>query len=176
MHTTPSSARHAHARAPSLTLPRLVLTPGRALVMLRDGRKILGTLRSFDQFANLVLEHAVERVIVGRKFSDFPLGLYVIRAENLALLGTLVSSYLPCTPPTHASSPAAGTPSHPPTRPHVRRPQEENESEEALLERVENEEILDLKAAEEEERRAKSALSAVAIGPGVDVFEQAERS
>jgi U6 snRNA-associated Sm-like protein LSm1 len=26
------------------------------LVQLRDGRKIIGTLRSFDQFANLVLE------------------------------------------------------------------------------------------------------------------------
>lgn len=26
------------------------------MVQLRDGRKVLGTLRSFDQFANLVLE------------------------------------------------------------------------------------------------------------------------
>ena len=45
-----------------------------------------------------------------------------------------------------------------------------------MLERVENEEILDLKAAEEEERRAKGELSAVASGPGVDVFEQPEQS
>ena len=29
------------------------------MVQLRDGRKILGTLRSFDQFANLALEGMV---------------------------------------------------------------------------------------------------------------------
>jgi small nuclear ribonucleoprotein (snRNP)-like protein len=58
--------------------------------MLRDGRKIIGTMRSFDQFANVVLEHAFERVIVGKKFSDVPLGLYVIRGENVVLLGQLV--------------------------------------------------------------------------------------
>ena len=120
-HDALQRATRTHAHIASLTPPRLIHTPGRALVMLRDGRKILGTLRSFDQFANLVLEHAVERVIVGAKFSDFPLGLYVIRAENLALLGTLVSSHLPRAPPTRASSSAAGTPSHPPTRPHARR-------------------------------------------------------
>ncbi|WIA09283.1 hypothetical protein OEZ86_011866 [Tetradesmus obliquus] len=34
------------------------------LIQLRDGRKIIGVLRSFDQFANMVLEHAVERIIV----------------------------------------------------------------------------------------------------------------
>lgn len=28
----------------------------RILVQLRDGRKVIGILRSFDQFANLVLE------------------------------------------------------------------------------------------------------------------------
>ena len=61
------------------------------MVMLRDGRKIIGTMRSFDQFANVVLEHAFERVIVGKKFADVPLGLYVIRGENVVLLGQLVS-------------------------------------------------------------------------------------
>ena len=42
------------------------------LVMLRDGSKILGTLRSFDQFANIVLQDAVERIIVGSSYSDIP--------------------------------------------------------------------------------------------------------
>jgi len=59
----------------------------RLLIVLRDGKKILGTMRSFDQYANIVLEHAVERVIVGKCFSDVPLGLYVIRGENVVLLG-----------------------------------------------------------------------------------------
>jgi U6 snRNA-associated Sm-like protein LSm1 len=57
------------------------------LVQLRDGRKIIGVLRSFDQFANLVLEHAVERIIVGNQFCDIPLGIYVLRGENLVLMG-----------------------------------------------------------------------------------------
>ncbi|XAR67211.1 hypothetical protein NMG60_11013689 [Bertholletia excelsa] len=59
------------------------------LVLLRDGRKLLGVLRSFDQFANVVLEGACERVIVGDIFSDIPLGLYIIRGENVVLIGEL---------------------------------------------------------------------------------------
>ena len=61
----------------------------RLLVQLRDGRKIIGILRSFDQFANLVLEAAVERVVVGTQFADTPLGLYVVRGENVVLLGEI---------------------------------------------------------------------------------------
>ncbi|CAN6587522.1 unnamed protein product [Malus baccata var. baccata] len=96
------------------------------LVLLRDGRKLLGLLRSFDQFgntnislhvayrvlisftliisietiandgwfsficiANVVLEGACERVIVGDLYCDIPLGLYVIRGENVVLIGEL---------------------------------------------------------------------------------------
>lgn len=59
------------------------------LVLLRDGRKLLGVLRSFDQFANAVLEGACERVIVGDLYCDIPLGLYVIRGENVVLIGEL---------------------------------------------------------------------------------------
>ncbi|XP_075493784.1 sm-like protein LSM1B [Primulina tabacum] len=59
------------------------------LVLLRDGRKLLGTLRSFDQFANAVLEGSCERVIVGDLYCDIPLGLYVIRGENVVLIGEM---------------------------------------------------------------------------------------
>lgn len=59
------------------------------LVLLRDGRKLIGILRSFDQFANAVLENALERVIVGDLYCDLPLGLYVIRGENVVLIGEL---------------------------------------------------------------------------------------
>ncbi|XP_050234943.1 sm-like protein LSM1B [Mercurialis annua] len=59
------------------------------LVLLRDGRKLMGILRSFDQFANAVLEGACERVIVGELYCDIPLGLYVIRGENVVLIGEL---------------------------------------------------------------------------------------
>jgi small nuclear ribonucleoprotein (snRNP)-like protein len=102
------------------------------LVLLRDGRKLLGLLRSFDQFgnyqfylhsslwrfyyslycyfcliltdnlmwspftANVVLEGACERVIVGDLYCDVPLGLYVIRGENVVLIGELVWHVLDC--------------------------------------------------------------------------------
>jgi U6 snRNA-associated Sm-like protein LSm1 len=60
------------------------------LIILRDGRKLIGMLRSFDQFANLVLEGAYERIIVGDQYGDIELGLFVIRGENVVLLGRLV--------------------------------------------------------------------------------------
>lgn len=40
--------------------------------------------------ANVVLEGACERVIVGDLYCDIPLGLYVIRGENVVLIGELV--------------------------------------------------------------------------------------
>lgn len=40
--------------------------------------------------ANAVLEGACERVIVGDLYCDLPLGLYVIRGENVVLIGELV--------------------------------------------------------------------------------------
>jgi U6 snRNA-associated Sm-like protein LSm1 len=59
------------------------------LVILRDGRKLVGILRSFDQFANVVLEQAIERIMVGELYCDLPLGLYIIRGENVVLIGEL---------------------------------------------------------------------------------------
>lgn len=70
-------------------------------MQLRDGRKIIGILRSFDQFANLVLEAAIERVVVGNQFADTLLGLYVVRGENVVLLGEI--DELRC-PPARALS------------------------------------------------------------------------
>ncbi|KAM7513070.1 hypothetical protein LguiB_011945 [Lonicera macranthoides] len=59
------------------------------LVLLQDGRKLLGILCSFDQYANVVLQDTCERAIVGDLYCDIPLGLYVIRGENVVLLGEL---------------------------------------------------------------------------------------
>ncbi|MBA0880948.1 hypothetical protein Goshw_024135 [Gossypium schwendimanii] len=72
-----------------LTSHSFIYDAGKLLVLLRDGRKLMGTLRSFDQFANAVLEGACERVIVGDLYCDIPLGLYVIRGENVVLIGEL---------------------------------------------------------------------------------------
>jgi len=35
----------------------------RILIVLRDGRNLIGTMRSFDQYVNLILEDTIERVI-----------------------------------------------------------------------------------------------------------------
>jgi len=66
----------------------------RVLVILRDGRNLVGVMRSFDQFSNVVLEDTVERRVVIPKnegvnavYGDAPLGLYVVRGDSIVLLG-----------------------------------------------------------------------------------------
>jgi len=63
----------------------------RQLVVLRDGRILIGFLRSVDQFANLVLHKAVERIHVNNMFGDIPRGIFVVRGENVVLLGEVDS-------------------------------------------------------------------------------------
>ncbi|CAB1318890.1 unnamed protein product [Coregonus sp. 'balchen'] len=52
------------------------------LVLLRDGRTLIGFLRSIDQFANLVLQQTVERIHVGKRYGDIPRGIFIVRGEN----------------------------------------------------------------------------------------------
>ncbi|CAG8670184.1 15397_t:CDS:2, partial [Rhizophagus irregularis] len=64
------------------------------LVVLRDGRKLIGVLRSFDQFgnkdsSNLVLQDTIERIYVGDAYGDIPRGIFIIRGENVVLLGEI---------------------------------------------------------------------------------------
>jgi len=63
----------------------------RLLVVLRDGRKLVGTLRSFDQFANVVLEDTFERIYLDDNvtFGEKKVGLFVVRGENVVLLGEM---------------------------------------------------------------------------------------
>lgn len=61
----------------------------KVVLQLRDDRKLIGVLRSFDQFANVVMEGAYERIIVGDLYCDMQLGLYVVRGENVVLTGEL---------------------------------------------------------------------------------------
>ncbi|KAB8648505.1 hypothetical protein FH972_026161 [Carpinus fangiana] len=79
----------------------LDLTDKKLLVALRDGRKVTGILRSWDQFGNLVLQNAVERTFArGRPapgsdevfvYADSPRGVYLVRGENVTLMGEIVS-------------------------------------------------------------------------------------
>ncbi|KAG2023448.1 hypothetical protein CC2G_001101 [Coprinopsis cinerea AmutBmut pab1-1] len=59
------------------------------LVVLRDGRKLHGVLRSYDQFANLVLEDTYERIYHRNMFAEQHHGLFLIRGENVVLMGEI---------------------------------------------------------------------------------------
>lgn len=41
--------------------------------------------------ANLIFQDTVERILVGEKFVDIPKGLFLIRGENVVMLGEVVS-------------------------------------------------------------------------------------
>jgi U6 snRNA-associated Sm-like protein LSm1 len=65
---------------------------GHILVILRDGRHLMGYLRSYDQFGNIVLHDAIERIYtpLESKYAQVSRGLFLIRGENMALLGESV--------------------------------------------------------------------------------------
>lgn len=78
-------------------------------MILRDGRHLVGVLRSFDQFSNMVLQETSERriLVVPKENSDrhssdddktsspaticyqtdIQLGLFIVRGDNVVLLG-----------------------------------------------------------------------------------------
>ncbi|AYO44230.1 U6 snRNA-associated Sm-like protein LSm1 [Malassezia restricta CBS 7877] len=65
------------------------LVDKKVIVILRDGRKLIGILRSYDQFANLVLQEAIERIFVGNRYGDVPKGTFIVRGENVVLMGEI---------------------------------------------------------------------------------------
>ncbi|ABN67947.1 predicted protein [Scheffersomyces stipitis CBS 6054] len=74
-------------------------------VLLRDGRNLFGILRTFDQFANLVLQDTVERIyldndkkqpepqedgsIEQKRFGQAYRGIFMVRGENVVMMGEL---------------------------------------------------------------------------------------
>lgn len=65
-------------------------------VLLRDGRNVFGILRTFDQFANLVLQDTIERIYLPpreenarERFAEAPRGVFMVRGENVVMLGEL---------------------------------------------------------------------------------------
>jgi len=67
----------------------LDLTDKKLLLVLRDGRKLIGVLRSWDQFANLVLQDTIERIFVNDLYADIPRGIFLVRGENVLMLGEI---------------------------------------------------------------------------------------
>ncbi|CAL9126072.1 unnamed protein product, partial [Musa textilis] len=68
-------------------VPSFLFLFKKLLVLFLDGQKIMGILSSFDKFASVVVEGACAQVIVGDLYYDIPLGLYVIRGNNIVLGG-----------------------------------------------------------------------------------------
>ncbi|KAL3105921.1 hypothetical protein niasHT_024978 [Heterodera trifolii] len=59
------------------------------VVVLRDGKTLVGYLRTLDQFANLVLHETLERIHVDEFYGDIPRGIFLIRGENVVLAGEM---------------------------------------------------------------------------------------
>lgn len=61
------------------------------VLVLRDNTKLFGVLRSFDQYGNLVFQDSYQRIYVDDCYADIPKGVYLIRGENVVLMGEIVS-------------------------------------------------------------------------------------
>ncbi|BGP12132.1 hypothetical protein JCM10213v2_000043 [Rhodosporidiobolus nylandii] len=65
------------------------LVDKKVLVHLRDDRKLIGVLRSYDQYANLVLTQTIERLYypARKEYAQTERGVFLVRGENVVLLG-----------------------------------------------------------------------------------------
>ena len=62
------------------------MVDSRVCVITNDGRHIVGVLRGYDQVTNVILEDCHERVYSSeRAVERAPLGLYVIRGDNVCV-------------------------------------------------------------------------------------------
>merc|ERR1712130_321839 len=61
-------------------------------IITNDGRVVVGILKGLDQVVNVVLANTEERVFTAEGVDRQPLGLYLIRGDNVAIIGTAVQS------------------------------------------------------------------------------------
>ncbi|QRV75908.1 U6 snRNA-associated-like-Sm protein LSm8 [Ceratobasidium sp. AG-Ba] len=60
------------------------------LLVLQDGRAIVGTLVGFDQKSNVALSDSVERIYsMEEGVEEVPLGLYLVKGDMIILIGEL---------------------------------------------------------------------------------------
>ncbi|KAG8883009.1 hypothetical protein FRB97_007383 [Tulasnella sp. 331] len=60
----------------------------RVLLIMHDGRTIVGTLAGSDMKVNVILSDAVERVYSPDEgVEEVPLGLYLVKGEQIVLIG-----------------------------------------------------------------------------------------
>ncbi|EQC31530.1 hypothetical protein SDRG_10704 [Saprolegnia diclina VS20] len=57
-------------------------------VTTNDGRNFVGTLKGYDQCINIVLDDSFERIYSAKAdVQVVDLGLYIVRGDNIALIG-----------------------------------------------------------------------------------------
>ncbi|KAJ7269862.1 hypothetical protein C8J57DRAFT_1323748 [Mycena rebaudengoi] len=62
----------------------------RVLLILQDGRVIVGVLVGFDQRSNVVLSDSKERIYsIDEGVEEVPLGLYLVKGDMIVLIGEL---------------------------------------------------------------------------------------
>ncbi|KAE9962762.1 hypothetical protein BLS_010052 [Venturia inaequalis] len=67
----------------------LDLTDKKLMVALRDGKTLFGVLRSWDQFGNLMLQDTIERIYIKNVYADILRGVFIIRGENVEMIGEI---------------------------------------------------------------------------------------
>ena len=84
-------ARRAHAAGAAAMASALKEMIGKQIsVITCDGRNIVGTLRGYDQVTNVILEECHERVYsLDAGVEQVVLGLYIIRGDNIAIIGEI---------------------------------------------------------------------------------------
>ncbi|KAI0918722.1 hypothetical protein AcV5_002637, partial [Taiwanofungus camphoratus] len=62
----------------------------RVLLVLQDGRAIVGVMAGYDQKSNVVLSDSKERVYsMDESVEEIPLGLYLVKGDQIVLIGEL---------------------------------------------------------------------------------------
>ena len=83
----PPAARRTHTH----TYPH---SPDPANLLLQDTHTHTHTYPHSPDPANLLLQDTVERIHVGQQYGDIPRGIYLVRGENVALCGEIVSTHV----------------------------------------------------------------------------------
>ncbi|THH13805.1 hypothetical protein EW146_g6453 [Bondarzewia mesenterica] len=62
----------------------------RVLLILQDGRVIVGVMAGYDQKSNIVLSDSKERVYsLDEGVEEIPLGLYLVKGDMIILIGEI---------------------------------------------------------------------------------------
>ncbi|KLO19309.1 Sm-like ribonucleo protein [Schizopora paradoxa] len=62
----------------------------RVLLVLQDGRTIVGVLSGFDQRSDIILSQCKERIYsMDDPVEEVPLGLYLVKGDQILLIGEM---------------------------------------------------------------------------------------